>query len=510
MTEHQSRRPNFGMLLRRSKSGDFNKGARKAQALKEAELERQRQVAMRVPPKLPEFANNTEQLSKALPQELQQPSQPTYSHKNPDSGGYYVRASTEPHDYVATGAPPMPPIPNMMFDPYARSESMANRSRYSYASTAVSTINSPRRVRRRKDPTPFNILVIGTSGAGKTSFLEFLKTALALPPKKRTRKRDEDDFRLPPPASGNFIPHYMETEIDNERIGLTLWDSEGLEKNVVDLQLRELTAFLESKFEETFAEEMKVVRSPGVQDSHIHAVFLVLDPARIDRSLAAFRQRANGSRGYGSRNHWSVPMDDDLSLQVLRSLHQKTTVIPVIAKADTITTRHMNVLKRFVWNSIKQADLDPLEALGLDDDTESIGNNKIEEEGEGEEEEISVDQNERQKSTSSSPPSPKPKRLSGQSIRRHKIAQEDNKEEEVPFLPFSILSPDLYEPAAIGRRFPWGFADPYNDEHCDFTRLKEAVFSDWRGELREASRDQWYEGWRTNRLKSRDLPFRCR
>ena len=40
-------------------------------------------------------------------------------------------------------------------DPYANVGSMAHRGRYSYASSAVSTLNSPRRVRRRKDPTPF-------------------------------------------------------------------------------------------------------------------------------------------------------------------------------------------------------------------------------------------------------------------------------------------------------------------------------------------------------------------
>ena len=56
---------------------------------------------------------------------------------------------------------PIPPIPGNSkergghVDPYARTESMTNRGRYSYASSAISTINSPRRVRRRKDPTPF-------------------------------------------------------------------------------------------------------------------------------------------------------------------------------------------------------------------------------------------------------------------------------------------------------------------------------------------------------------------
>ena len=56
---------------------------------------------------------------------------------------------------------PIPPIPSSSpgingdsVDPYARSESMTNRGRYSYASSAVSTINNPRKMRRRKDPTP--------------------------------------------------------------------------------------------------------------------------------------------------------------------------------------------------------------------------------------------------------------------------------------------------------------------------------------------------------------------
>ncbi|QPG97442.1 hypothetical protein C2857_006325 [Epichloe festucae Fl1] len=508
MTEQRPRRSSFGMLLRRSKSGDLGKGGRKAQALKEAELERQRQAALRAPPKIPEFANNTEQLSKAFPQELQ-PShpEPAYSLSNSSSGGYYARVSTEPRNYVSSTVPPVPPIPNKItFDPYARTESMTHRGRYSYASSAISSINSPRRVRRRKDPTPFNILVIGTSGAGKTSFLEFLKTALALPPRKRSKKTDEDDFRLPAPASGNFVPHFMETEIDNERIGLTLWDSEGFEKNLVDLQLRELTAFLESKFEDTFAEEMKVVRSPGVRDTHIHAVFLVLDPSRLDRNIAAARQRASGplgAGGYASRRATGA-LDDDIDLQILRSLYRKTTVIPVIAKADTITAKHMTVLKKSVWDSIKQADLDPLEALALDDDVDSI-DNRIDEE---EEDEYSAEQGSK-KPTSSPPSSPNPKRLSSHSVRRHK-AHEDTKEEDVPFMPLSIICPDLYEPSVLGRQFPWGFADPYNEKHCDFTRLKEAVFSEWRGELREASREQWYEGWRTNRLKLRDLPFHRR
>lgn len=68
--------------------------------------------------------------------------------------------------YRGMPIPPVPPIPpmpgatptsarNPYVDQFARTESMANRGRHSYASSAISTINSPRKIRRRKDPTPF-------------------------------------------------------------------------------------------------------------------------------------------------------------------------------------------------------------------------------------------------------------------------------------------------------------------------------------------------------------------
>lgn len=149
MTSSQTdpRRSSFGMLLRRSKSGDLGGRGKKAQALREAELERKR-AASRIPPKLPEFNNNTERLSKSFSADLR-----------PDSASdEYVAtngASPAERNYSLSSSVPMPPIPPNGFDPYARTESMTHRGRYSYASSAVSTINSPRRVRRRKDPTPF-------------------------------------------------------------------------------------------------------------------------------------------------------------------------------------------------------------------------------------------------------------------------------------------------------------------------------------------------------------------
>ncbi|KAI1343342.1 hypothetical protein F5Y15DRAFT_231506 [Xylariaceae sp. FL0016] len=527
------RRSSFGMLLRRSKSGDLGKGGRKSSQ------QSQKESVPKSPPRLPALYNG------AQPQSLGNFGGET----RPDSIAiatgkadhsfhrYPPRASIDPGrpsmSSIAGSNPPVPPVPEGPWvDPYARTESMTHRGRYSYASSAVSTINSPRRVRRRKDPTPFNVLIVGTRGSGKTSFLMFLKTSLALPVKKRSQRSTEIEQEVAKAApSGNFIPHYLESEIDGERIGLTIWDSEGLEKNVVDLQLREMSQFMESKFEETFAEEMKVIRSPGVQDTHIHAVFLILDPARLDRNIAAAKAgTTNGHISKQARDLGRVVggLDEDLDLQVMRTLQGKTTVIPVISKADTITTAHMAVLKKTVWSSLKKANFDPLEALGLDDydeDDATPDSSRIEEaEDEDDEEAVESDTEEKEKpadvaSEDEDSPTGEELPIQGRSPtgakRRSKdsarLSKTDETADEIPFLPMSIISPDLYEPGAIDRKFPWGTANPYDPDHCDFTRLKDAVFSEWRSELREASRDQWYEGWRTSRLKhSSQMPQRRR
>jgi hypothetical protein len=144
------------MLLRRSKSGELK--GKKAQALREQqELQRQRDAIGKVPPQLPRLYNGGPA--------------PNLTHSSygadlrPDSyaivsgrADYTPRPSIDPAASVASV--PIPPIPNGAWvDPYARTESMTHRGRYSYASSAISTINSPRRVRRRKDPTPFKYVL---------------------------------------------------------------------------------------------------------------------------------------------------------------------------------------------------------------------------------------------------------------------------------------------------------------------------------------------------------------
>ncbi|KAF4541346.1 putative sep4b protein [Lasiodiplodia theobromae] len=534
-SQAEPRRTSFSFLRRQKsntglagRSASGGKMSKKQKAQAQEELLRQQREAAALPKQPPQ-----------LPQPPPLPTINTFGGENArDSYQFVSRAARGHHhqgpppttrpsmDYKTPTSPqaampfasipgsPSKPNNGEYVDPYARTESMTHRGRYSYASSAVSTLNSPRRVRRRKDPTPFNILVIGAKNSGKTSFINFLQTSLSMPKHKRVQ--------TPPPQPPNdpsspFTSQYLETEIENERIGVTLWDSQGLEKNVVDLQLREMAAFIESKFEETFSEEQKVVRSAGVRDTHIHCVFLLLDPIRLEANGAASRGTTPGK--FAVKPTLVGSLDDDLDLQVLRILQGKTAVVPVISKADTITAAHMAHLKKSVWDSLKQAKLDPLEALSFSDsDDESAFDEREEDEFEDSDEEKEEkpadvsdnmdksDSNASDDESSTSASSPPPKSPSGNGkkhARRVSTMSAQIEDEEEPLLPLSIISPDMYEPSVIGRRFAWGFADPMNPEHCDFVRLKESVFSEWRAELREASRERWYEGWRTSRLKKR-------
>ncbi|CAG7937568.1 unnamed protein product [Penicillium nalgiovense] len=493
-----NRRTSLG-FLRRSKSteplGD-QKSRKKMSKSQEEEIRRQREsYAPRVPPRLPDLSP-TPQLETFGGEERDKFADPIPI--RPQSG--------------LPASPSMGSVNNV--DPYARTESMTHRGRYSYASSAVSTVNSPRRVRRRKDPTSYNVLVIGARNSGKTSFLNFLRSALAMPAHKHPSRTPEEVEELERQTSAweGFTSQYLETEFDGERVGLTLWDSVGLERNIADLQLRGVTGFLESKFEETLAEEMKVIRSPGARDTHIHCTFLLLDPMRLDENIAMAERAANGTSKPTDAPVVGI-LDQNLDIQVLRTVLGKTTVVPVISKADTITSAHMSYLRKAVWNSLKQANIDPLEILTLEDQEEEYSSESADEEEileletkpESTETGDANEANEAKESENATENVPRSPSQLSQGTRRSNASQAANQH-----VPFSILSPDPHSLAAgdkpVGRRFPWGFADPYNAEHCDFVRLKDSVFSDWRSELREASRVVWYERWRTNRLNRNGQP----
>jgi septin family protein len=154
-----------------------------------------------------------------------------------------------------------------------------------------------------------------------------------------------------------------------------------------------------------------------------------------------------------SHYHYSLPYGlDALDTHILARLSRITTVIPLISKADTCTTARLNTLKSLISQNIRQQNL-RLTSFLSESDTYS-------------EDDDDMDDVEDE--------------------------QMDTGAEGDLTLPLSVLSPDYYAEAssmnkevqAVGRSYPWGFADALNPNHCDYVKLRELVFVDWRRELK--------------------------
>lgn len=332
-----------------------------------------------------------------------------------------------------------------------------------------------------------------------------------------------------------FSSQYLETKIDNELFGITIWDSEGLIPSMIDLQLRDIVTFLESKFEETYDEEVKLARDPGVRDTQVHCVFLLLDPVRIELNMATSRQAMGKEEDYRKEAAQVGGLDAKFDLQALRMLCEKTTVIPVVTKADTVTVAQMSYLKRAVWESIRANGLDPFDIINRnspdnnnnnnnntssqswpssscssggnsecrnyygdnDDDAHEMMANKAEKEKHS----LSINNANGKMSRTTKTSEAGGGTLSDRIYEPTTTTTTSDMTTPTSILPLSIISPDtMYHQGFYGRDFPWGSAQTDNPLHCDFSKLTELVFVEWRDEMREASRVFWYERWRTARL----------
>lgn len=103
-------------------------------------------------PPVPHAANFSRPGNAAMPSSNFNSSSPAYAIKSGNAFAQQAAAANSSSPALASKST----NGEYVVDPLARGESMAHRGRYSYASsTTPVNVSSPRRVRRRKDPTPF-------------------------------------------------------------------------------------------------------------------------------------------------------------------------------------------------------------------------------------------------------------------------------------------------------------------------------------------------------------------
>ncbi|CAO3597225.1 unnamed protein product [Absidia cylindrospora] len=375
----------------------------------------------------------------------------------------------------------------------------------------------------------FNVMVVGFSGVGKTSFVRTLLESLKLNLTKEKR-----DTMFQPSDGGNgqsliqgplertLVPYTVsvDAQVDGEKMVLTLVDTPGFQTDyTVDKQLHDIIGYIEHQFDLTLAEENKVKRNPKAVDTQVHACIYFVDPSKKDL--------------------------DEFDIRVLSKLSNRVNVIPVIGKSDTLTLAQRIRLKPTIIKSIYNTHKIPLYGMPEeeDDDDDNNGNDDDENEDTSEEQGINsngdnddssstnaIDSNGDTVTKKTNKDTKKESPSLDVFLQQFDYENEDDEVQSfidyLKAIPFTFIAceedPDTGAPIQItststspptsddkdnkkspiilGRDYGWGTIDCLSDDYSDFNKLKTMLLVSHRRILMTETVERYYEQYRTERL----------
>ncbi|PIK58080.1 putative septin-7 isoform X6, partial [Apostichopus japonicus] len=283
----------------------------------------------------------------------------------------------------------------------------------------VGFANLPNQVYRRsvKRGFEFTLMVVGESGLGKSTlinslFLTDIYSSVYPGPSQRIKKTVKVE-------TSNV--HLKENGVN---LRLTIVDTPGFGDQVDNSNCwQPILEHIDTKFEEYLNSESRVNRC-SLPDKRVHCCLYFIAPS-----------------GHGLK-----PLD----VELMKRLHDRVNIIPLIAKADTLTP---DECKEFQEKGKKKLCLVTL----------------------------------RNKSMSMS---------SGYS-EVHYV----NKQERVPF---AVVGSNMILEAngkrVRGRQYPWGIAEVENLEHCDFIPLRNMLIRTHMQDLKDVTNNVHYENYRCKNL----------
>ncbi|XP_076164312.1 septin 7-like protein pnut isoform X6 [Ptiloglossa arizonensis] len=284
----------------------------------------------------------------------------------------------------------------------------------------VGFANLPNQVYRKavKKGFDFTLMVVGESGLGKSTLINSMFLA------------DIYSAEYPGPSLRVKKTVAVETskvllKENGVNLTLTVVDTPGFGDAVDNSNCWvPVIEYIESKYEEFLNAESRVVRRQ-IPDSRVHCCLYFVAPS-----------------GHGLK-----PLD----VEFMQRLHDKVNIIPVIAKADTMTPDECAHFKKQILNEIAQHKI------------------KIYEFPEVEEEEES---------------------------KLHKVLRD-----RVPFAVVGANTVVEHDGRKVrGRKYPWGIAEVENLEHCDFIALRNMVIRTHLQDLKDVTNNVHYENFRCRTL----------
>uniref|UniRef100_A0A8C7PPM2 Septin n=1 Tax=Oncorhynchus mykiss TaxID=8022 RepID=A0A8C7PPM2_ONCMY len=181
---------------------------------------------------------------------------------------------------------------------------------------------------------------------------------------------------------------------------------------------------IDSKFEDYLNSESRVNRRQ-MPDNRVHCCLYFIAPS-----------------GHGLK-----PLD----IEFMKRLHEKVNIIPLIAKADTMTPEECQQFKKQIMREITEHKIQIYEFPETNDEEENKMVKKIKDR-----------------------------------------------------LPLAVVGSNtiivVNEKRVRGRQYPWGVAEVENGEHCDFTILRNMLIRTHMQDLKDVTNNVHYENYRSRKL----------
>lgn len=233
-------------------------------------------------------------------------------------------------------------------------------------------------------------------------------------------------------------------EENGVRLRLTVVDTPGFGDFVNnDDSWRPIVENIEQRFDAYLEAENRVNRM-NIVDNRVHACVYFIQPT----------------------GHSLKPLD----IEVMRRLHTKVNLIPVIAKADTLTDEEIVEFKQrvSVTKCLQGQSINMFQILS------DIAHHRI-------------------------------KIFEGP---RYELDDEETiaeNNEIMSKVPFAVVgaNTEVTTPEGRrvrGRRYPWGVIEVDNEDHCDFVKLRQMLIRTHMEELKEHTNNELYENYRSDKL----------
>ncbi|XP_057570863.1 septin-4 isoform X5 [Hippopotamus amphibius kiboko] len=284
----------------------------------------------------------------------------------------------------------------------------------------------PNQVHRKsvKKGFDFTLMVAGESGLGKST----LVNSLFLTDLYRDRKLLSAEERIM--QTVEITKHAVDIEEKGVRLRLTIVDTPGFGDAVNNTECwKPVAEYIDQQFEQYFRDESGLNRK-NIQDNRVHCCLYFISPF-----------------GHGLR-----PLD----VEFMKALHQRVNIVPILAKADTLTPPEVEHKKRKIREEIEHFGIKVYQFPDCDSD---------------EDEDF---------------------KLQDQALKES--------------IPFAVIGSNTVVEArgrrVRGRLYPWGIVEVENPGHCDFVKLRTMLVRTHMQDLKDVTRETHYENYRAQCIQS--------